>query len=66
MADVIYEQRTHEDTSSGTSLLIGLIFLILVVVLLFYGLPFLRGGVSQGPSVQVPGKVDVNVNQPKK
>ncbi len=53
---------TRERESGGNGFLIGVILLILFAVLFFvYGLPYLTNAMS-GPTVQVPDKVDVNVN----
>ncbi len=69
MADVIHEHTTAapaaESSDSGMGFLMGVILLVVVLFLLFYyGLPALRSGTSQmtTPQVNVPGKVDVNVN----
>lgn len=65
MATEVVHDHGGTDSSSGMSLLIGLIVLLVFAFLLFYyGLPALRGA-SSGPSIQVPGQIDVNVNQPK-
>ncbi len=66
MADVIHEHTTAgSDTGSGMGFLMGAILLVVVLFLLFYyGLPALRS-TTQVPQVNVPGKIDVNVNQPK-
>ncbi|CAN5144787.1 hypothetical protein BH09PAT1_BH09PAT1_7840 [soil metagenome] len=63
MATVIHEHTTDRGNSSGT--IVGIILLVVLVLLFFvYGLPMLR---SYGtPQVNVPGKVDVNVNTPQK
>lgn len=68
MATIVNNPATGESGSNGSGFLIGVIVLIIaVVVLLFYGLPYLRGSMGSGtPQVNVPGKVDVNVNQPGK
>jgi hypothetical protein len=51
--------------SSGLGFFLGMILLVVVLLaLLYYGLPALRGGFGGGPSVNVPGKIDVNVTQP--
>jgi hypothetical protein len=64
MADVIHEHQTTTDSGSGMGFLLGVIMLIVFAFLLFYyGLPALRSA-SSGPTVNVPGKIDVNVNQP--
>lgn len=61
--------HTHEHyvdrKDNGMSLLIGLIVLIILGFLFFYyGLPAI-GNAFNRPAVQVPGQIDVNVNQPK-
>lgn len=63
MATVIHEHTRENGNSSGT--IIGIILLAIIVMLFFvYGLPLLR---SYGtPQINVPGKVDVNVNTPQK
>lgn len=56
------------DNNSGTGFLLGVILLIAFFLLFFfYGLPFI-GQMIQGfgsPQVNIPGKVDVNVNTPQ-
>jgi hypothetical protein len=51
----------HHDHGGNYGLVIGLVVLLLVVLLvIFYGLPYLRGlGTA---SVNVPDKINVNVN----
>lgn len=68
MATIVNNPAAGESGSNGSGFLIGVIVLIIaVVVLLFYGLPYLRGSMgSSMPQVNVPGKIDVNVNQPGK
>ena len=55
------EERPH--TSSNT-LLTGLLLVIVVIALLYFLGPLLRG-VSSGASINVPKQVDVNVNTPQ-
>lgn len=51
--------------STGAWFVIGLITLLAVLFLLFYyGLPALRSGFGT-PQINVPGRVDVNVNTPQ-
>lgn len=55
-----------KDSGNGMGFLLGIIALIVFVVLfLIYGLPLITNSVnqSQAPQVNVPGKVDVNVNK---
>lgn len=70
MATIVNNPPANTDTSGGNGFLVGIILLIAFVVLfIFYGLPLLNnsagGGQSAAPQVNVPGKIDVNVNQPK-
>jgi hypothetical protein len=52
--------------SGGMGMIIGAIVLVLILVLFFiYGLPALRGNNgSTGNQINVPDKVDVNVETP--
>lgn len=66
MATVVNNPPANADSGGGSSFLIGIILLIVVAALIFfYGLPYLQNSGSQAPQVNVPGKIDVNVNQPK-
>lgn len=54
------------ESNSGLNTLLGVVILAIVVfALLYYGLPALRSG-FQAPQINVPGQIDVNVNQPNK
>lgn len=66
MALVTREPIIHEhyntDSASGTGFVVGVIILAIVAFLLFYyGLPILRS--STTPQINVPGQIDVNLNQ---
>ena len=63
MATVINNPDTS-DRSGGLGVVLAVIVVIAVVIaLLVYGLPALRNSNSQnGTTIQVPDKVDVNVN----
>lgn len=62
-AEIIHEHTTSENSGGGTTLAIGLILLIALFLLLFYGLPNLRNMTAiQVPTFQIPSKIDVNVN----
>ncbi len=68
MATVVNNPPANSEASGGSGFLIGIILLIVLAILfIFYGLPLLNNSVggSQAPQVNVPGKIDVNVNQPK-
>lgn len=53
------------DEGSSAGLIVGIIMAIIVgLILLFYGIPFLANSARQNsPSVSVPDKVDVNMNK---
>jgi hypothetical protein len=54
--------HSHE-SDSGMGFVIGVILLVVFALLLiFYGLPLLRGNTTQ-PQFNIPGRVDVNLNQ---
>lgn len=66
MATIVNNPPVTQHDSSGNGFLLGVILLIVFAVLFFmYGLPYLTSAMS-GPTVQVPDKVDVNVNTPNK
>jgi hypothetical protein len=51
------------DRSGGLGFFLGILMLIVFLFLmLYYGLPALRGA-TQGPQINVPGQIDVNVKQ---
>ncbi len=62
----IVNTPAQTERSGGMGFLVGVVLLILFVLLLIgYGLPYIQS-VTQTPQVNVPGKVDVNVNTPAK
>ena len=64
MATVVNTPGTTTSDNNGMGFLLGVVLLIVFAVLFFlYGLPYLTQSM-QGPQVNVPGKVDVNVNTP--
>jgi hypothetical protein len=69
MATIVNNPPANTDRRSGSGFLFGIILLIIAVILfVYYGLPALGNAGGQGtaaPQVNVPGKIDVNVNQPK-
>lgn len=66
MATIINNPQPVETTkSSGNGFLIGVIILVIfVLILLYYGLPYLRSGFG-APQVNVPDHVNVNVHSSK-
>ena len=66
MATIVNNPPATERSSNGNGFLLGVVLLIIFAVLFFmYGLPMLMNSFS-GPQVQVPDKIDVNVNTPQK
>jgi len=71
MATIINNPGGTTDANNGTpagmGFLLGIILLIVFLVFLFYyGIPALSRGIrSTAPQVNVPGKIDVNVNTPQ-
>lgn len=64
MAVEVIHEGHRESQNSGMSFIVGILLLIAVLFLFFYYLlPVVRGASS--PQINVPGKIDVNVNQPK-
>ncbi len=67
MADVIHEHTIEkEGEGSGMGFFLGAVMLVVVLIFLFYfDLPYLSSA-SSSPQINVPGKIDVNVNQQPK
>lgn len=66
MATVVNNPPANSDGNGGGFLLGVIVLIIFVILFVFYGLPMLRGtggGATQAPQVNIPDKVDVNVNQ---
>lgn len=64
MADIIHERVVEEPrrTDSGMGFLWGLVLLVILVILFFYGLPYIRN-LASGPQINVPSKIDVNIKK---
>lgn len=56
--------HTHvQESSGGMGFLLGVIALIMLFLFfIYYALPLMRNATSS-PSIQVPEKVDVNINK---
>lgn len=65
MATIVNNPPAEQPRSNGGgNFLLGIILIIvLVYVIFYYGLPYLRSGMSTGTQINVPKQVDVNVNQ---
>ncbi len=67
MATIINNPPANTDNSGqGAGLIIGLIVLLIIAYLGFvYGLPAIRYRQFRSPQINIPSKIDVNVNQAK-
>ena len=62
MATIVNNPPSSE-SNGGMGMVIGFILLLVLLALFFiYGFPMIRQ--STGPQVNIPDRVDVNVNQP--
>jgi hypothetical protein len=59
------DYRSYDRDGSGLGTMLAVIIALAVLfLLLFYGLPLLRGAANTtSPQVNVPEKIDVNVNR---
>jgi hypothetical protein len=66
MATVVNNPSGTTDSGGGMGFLMGVILLIVVgFFLVYYGIPALnRSSGNTTPQVNVPGKIDVNVQNP--
>lgn len=65
MATIINNPDSGSDKGSGVGMIVGAIVLVLVLTLFFiYGLPVIRNSStkSNGSTINVPDKIDVNVD----
>ena len=65
MATEVIHDHAGSD-SSGMGLIVGVILVILALAAFMYfvGFGLLRGNASSTPSVSIPDKININVNQP--
>lgn len=63
---IINPSPSQESSSNGMGLVIGAILIIAFIALLFYfGLPYLQNGFGGTTQVNIPDKVNVNVQTEK-
>lgn len=66
MTTIVNNPPSSNNSGGGMGMVIGLLLLVVVVFLFFvYGLPALRQMQSGGTQINVPDKIDVNINQPE-
>lgn len=64
MVEVVHEVQREDATNLSYGLILGIVLIAAVALLLFY---FFGRGMSMGsanPTIQVPDKINVDVNQP--
>lgn len=66
MTTIINTPPASKESGGSMGMIIGLVVLIVVVYLFFvYGLPAIQHIQLGTPQINIPAKIDVNVNQPK-
>jgi len=67
MTTIVNNPAPENNSGGGMGMIIGLIVLILIAFVFFvYGLPAIRQMKLGSPQINVPSKIDVNINQPNK
>lgn len=65
MTTVINTPPVAKESGGGLGMIIGLIVLIVVAYLFFmFGLPAINRMQLGSPQINIPSKIDVNINQP--
>lgn len=64
MTTIVNTPAPSNEANSGMGMIIGLIALIVVAYLfIVFGLPAIRGMQVGAPQINIPSKIDVNVQQ---
>ncbi len=67
MTTIVNNPPPEKESGGGMGWIIGLIALLVFVYLFFmYGIPALRQMQLGSPQINIPSKIDVNINQPTK
>ena len=65
MTTIINTPPAEKESGNGVGMIIGLVALVVVVYLFFmFGLPAIKNLQVGTPQINVPSKIDVNINQP--
>lgn len=65
MTTIVNNPPPSNDSGGGMGMIIGLVVLLVLGYIFFvYGLPALRQVQLGSPQINVPSKIDVNINQP--
>lgn len=66
MTTIVNTTPASNESGGSMGMIIGLFILVVAVVLFFvYGLPAIQHLQVGTPQINVPGKIDVNINQTK-
>ena len=66
MTTIVNTPAPTSDSGGGMGMIVGLIVLAAVVFIFFvYGLPAIRQMQVGTPQINIPSKIDVNINQSK-
>ena len=66
MTTIVNTPAPSNDSGGGMGMIVGLIVLAAIVFLFFvYGLPAIRQMQVGTPQINIPSKIDVNINQSK-
>lgn len=64
MTTIVNSPQPSNDSGGLVGLIIGLILvLVIVYVVIVYGIPAVQNMQLGGPQINVPSKIDVNINQ---
>ena len=65
MTTIVNSPAPQQESDGGIGMILGFIIIAVIVVLFFaYGLPAIRQTAS--PQINIPDKIDININQSEK
>lgn len=67
MTTIINNPPPENNSGGGVGMIIGIIVLLVLAYLFFiYGIPAIKQMQLGSPQINIPSKIDVNINQPNK
>lgn len=67
MTTIVNNPPAPKESGGGMGMIIGLVvILVLAYLFITYGLPAFRNMQVGAPQINIPSKIDVNINQPSK